>query len=186
MSIFAALPFGETDNHIGLDYPYVTALLPNHTIEIHNLESQSIVQVVPLSLPPSPEVTSPSSFHFLVSSPSGYLVPFTQQTNKLKLLPVKLIPNPDGSGGPEVQPANKSVRSEGSPRTPAFPRAQVLLVSNSSLQCLLPSTIISQAEALLDIRRIEDAVDLAEQNMRKLLGNMDVDEDQVSPIQLYF
>jgi len=100
---------------ICLDYPYITSLLPNNTIEIHSVETQAIVQVIgapPLSLPTSPKATSPvrkTSAHSrsssmitsgsdvdsdrmdLVASIGGYLVPSTQRSDKMQTVPVKLL-----------------------------------------------------------------------------------------------
>ncbi|CAA7270193.1 unnamed protein product [Cyclocybe aegerita] len=97
-----------------LDYPYITSLLPNNTIEIHSVETQSIVQVIgaPLSSTSSSKASSPvkPSTHSrgassgsrsidldtarrtnLVSSVSGYLVPSTQRSDKMRPVSVKLI-----------------------------------------------------------------------------------------------
>lgn len=62
--------------------------------------------------------------------------------------------------------------------TSTFPKSGILLLGNS-VQSLVPSTLISQAESLLDSHRIEEAVDLADQQRRKLQGNVTVDEDEV-------
>ncbi|KAF7344550.1 CNH domain-containing protein [Mycena sanguinolenta] len=67
------------------DYPYVAALLPNRTIEIHSIETQSIVQVLP-----SPhDDTEPRLA--LVAALSGYLVPSTQKSEKMRKVPVNLV-----------------------------------------------------------------------------------------------
>lgn len=60
-----------------------------------------------------------------------------------------------------------------------FPRSGVLFLAGNALQSLVPSTLTSQAEALLDGHKIEDAIDLADQQHRKVYGNITVDEDQV-------
>ena len=44
----------------------------------------------------------------------------------------------------------------------------VLLLGSSSIQSLVPSSLISQVESLLDSRRYEEAIDLADQQLRKL------------------
>ena len=41
-----------------LEYPYVTALLQDQTIVVHNVDSQEIVQTVPAPPLPSPSETS--------------------------------------------------------------------------------------------------------------------------------
>jgi hypothetical protein len=63
---------------LGLDYPYIIALLPNDTIEIHNIETQAIVQVI--GAPPDTSSSAPSGEYprqrlNLVSSVGRYLVP---------------------------------------------------------------------------------------------------------------
>ncbi|KAF8069012.1 hypothetical protein FPV67DRAFT_1761709 [Lyophyllum atratum] len=84
-----------------LDYPYVTALLPNGTIEIHSIETQATVQVItaPNSSQPSSPTGQPGawprSYLNLVSSHSGYLVPSTQRSEKMRTTKVKLLRTPE-------------------------------------------------------------------------------------------
>lgn len=68
-----------------LDYPYVTTLLPNDTIEIHNIETQSIVQVVPA--PPEDTVDR----KLLLSCANGFFVPSSQSSDKLRPVPIRLV-----------------------------------------------------------------------------------------------
>lgn len=78
----------------GLDYPYVTALLPNNTIEIHSIETQAIVQVIGAPIPSGPpgeEGTNPRSRLNLIATLSGYLVPSTQRSDKMRTTPVRLL-----------------------------------------------------------------------------------------------
>ncbi|OSD05085.1 hypothetical protein PYCCODRAFT_1362718 [Trametes coccinea BRFM310] len=58
---------------------------------------------------------------------------------------------------------------------PSFPRANVLVLSSADVQALLPSTLISQADALLEAHRLEDAADLAEQQRKRLQSMLNVD-----------
>lgn len=84
-------------NVIGLDYPYVTALLPNDTIEIHSLETQSIVQVLSTSTtspPTTPSGQLPTRVNLAVSQ-SGYMVPSTERSDKMRLKPVPLLRSPE-------------------------------------------------------------------------------------------
>jgi len=78
-----------------LDYPYITALLPNDTIEIHNLETQSIVQV--LSSPPTSPSTAPSGpdRSNLATCLNGYMVPSTERSDKMRMTSVPLIRRTD-------------------------------------------------------------------------------------------
>ncbi len=99
----------------GLDYPYITSLLPNNSIEVHNLETQAVVQVIGssttspvsrLSSPgKSPQHQRQSSANSLrgsggselsrridlVSCVGSYLVPSTQRLEKMSRVPVKLL-----------------------------------------------------------------------------------------------
>ncbi|KAH8108778.1 hypothetical protein DFH11DRAFT_1710480 [Phellopilus nigrolimitatus] len=149
---------------ICLDYPYVAALLPNRTIEIHSIESQAIVQVISAPNASEPRVLAPSH--------TGYLVPSTQRTEKLRLVNIRLDDKPSDSS---LLPP--SLPSDTQPKPPLFPRSNVLVLSEHSVQALLPSTLILQAESLLESHRIDDVVDLADQNQRKLLGTSAADDE---------
>ena len=60
-----------------------------------------------------------------------------------------------------------------------FPRSNVLILGYNSVHSLLPTTVISQAEALLDLHRIDDVVLLADQLRKKIESRLTVDEDEV-------
>ncbi|KAG6856124.1 hypothetical protein H0H87_007279 [Tephrocybe sp. NHM501043] len=84
-----------------LDYPYVTTLLSNGSVEIHSIETQAIVQVIgaeTASVPSTP-TTQPDgqqrSRVKLVSSLGGYLVPSTQQSEKMRMTKVRLLRGQD-------------------------------------------------------------------------------------------
>ncbi|KAJ7167305.1 hypothetical protein C8R43DRAFT_1160804 [Mycena crocata] len=68
-----------------LDYPYVAALLPNRTVEIHSIETQSIVQVLPA---PNDDAEPRAA---LAAALCGYLVPSTQKSEKMRKIPVGLL-----------------------------------------------------------------------------------------------
>lgn len=67
-----------------------------------------------------------------------------------------------------------------------FPRSGVLLLLSNAIHSLVPTTLTSQAEALLDSHRIEDAVDLADQQHRKVYGNITVDHDQAEELRYVY
>ncbi|OCH89286.1 hypothetical protein OBBRIDRAFT_794404 [Obba rivulosa] len=71
-------------------------------------------------------------------------------------------------------------------RRSTFPRAKVLVLGPDSVQALLPSTLISQAEALLDSHRIEEVVDLAEQQRKKLQSLVIVDEHEADELRYVY
>ncbi|KAI9449700.1 hypothetical protein F5148DRAFT_1353251 [Russula earlei] len=94
---------------ICLEYPYVTALLSDQTIQVHNVESQEIVQEVPA--PPLPSANEASlkvllaaERRALTMSPSGFLVPWQQQPDKQRLVKVNLLGRCAEPGGREVIP----------------------------------------------------------------------------------
>ena len=62
---------------------------------------------------------------------------------------------------------------------PTFSRSNVLVLGANTVLSLLPATLISQVESLLDSHRVEDAVQMAEQQRKKLQGNITVDNDEV-------
>lgn len=69
-------------------------------------------------------------------------------------------------------------------RQSTFPRSGVLVVGANYIQSLLPSTLRSQAESLLESHRIEDAIGLADQQRKKLESNLTVDDDEVCSITI--
>jgi len=64
-----------------LDYPNITTLLPNGTIEIHSVETQSIIQVVPA---PLDDDTPADQRVGLVASLGRYVVPFSEHSEKMR------------------------------------------------------------------------------------------------------
>ncbi|KAJ3563567.1 hypothetical protein NP233_g8862 [Leucocoprinus birnbaumii] len=80
------LEWGMYPKAVCLDYPYVTSLLPNETIEVHSVETQSIVQVVG-----APTAASHPARLDLVASLHGYLVPSTSRSGKMRKVKVGLV-----------------------------------------------------------------------------------------------
>ncbi|KAG6834490.1 hypothetical protein H0H93_009343, partial [Arthromyces matolae] len=95
------LEWGSHPESLCLDYPYITALLPNGSIEIHSIETQSVVQVIAADdTPTNPQNPQQQSRATLVSSLNGYLVPSTQRSEKMRTTRVQLLRAP-----PTEQPA---------------------------------------------------------------------------------
>lgn len=65
-----------------------------------------------------------------------------------------------------------------------FPRSSVLVLGPNSIQSLVPSTIISQLESLLESHRLDDSYQLADQRRKKLEESLEPDEDEVSATSL--
>ncbi|KAI6040879.1 hypothetical protein EDC04DRAFT_2566357 [Pisolithus marmoratus] len=85
------LTFPSHPLSVCLDYPNVTALLPDGSIEIHNVETQSIVQVIP---PPQTGQLLGERVG-VVASTGGYLVPSQEQLDKLRKKKVRLMVHPE-------------------------------------------------------------------------------------------
>ena len=69
----------------GLDYPYITSLLPDETIEVHSIETQSMMQVIQA---PTQSDAAPLS---LTTSLHGYLVPSTEKSRKMEKVKIRLF-----------------------------------------------------------------------------------------------
>ncbi|QRV91636.1 vacuolar protein-sorting-associated protein 39 [Ceratobasidium sp. AG-Ba] len=138
------MPYFPID--IALDPPYLIALLPNNTIEIHNytLQPPAIVQVIS-----RPEGFSP---HSLVTSHYSYAVATT---------PPGLTPPPTPTPAKDQTPTT-------------YARARTVLVSNDAIQSLVPATLLSQAESLLSAGRTKDVLRLLE-SVKKKGGDEDQD-----------
>ncbi|KAI0918331.1 hypothetical protein AcV5_002343 [Taiwanofungus camphoratus] len=76
-----------------LDYPYITTLLPNNTIEIHSVETQAIMQVISAPLASSSILSQESAADRkkLVVCANGFLIPSSQRSDKLRRIPVRLV-----------------------------------------------------------------------------------------------
>ena len=83
-------------NITALDYPYVTTLLPNNTIEIHSIETQSIVQVIPA--PPEGASLLGEDRKALVTCQNGFFIPSMQRSEKLRMTPQRLLRKPATPG----------------------------------------------------------------------------------------
>ena len=93
----------------GLEFPYATALLSDQTIQVHNIESQEVVQSVPAPPLPSPNEASLSALlsaerRALAMSPNGFFVPSQQRPEKLWLKNVNILNRNAKPGGREADP----------------------------------------------------------------------------------
>ncbi|KAF6764428.1 hypothetical protein DFP72DRAFT_871830 [Ephemerocybe angulata] len=64
--------------------------------------------------------------------------------------------------------------------------SHVLLIGSNSIQSLVPSSLISQIESLLDSHRLEDAFNLADARRKKLEESLEVDEDETEELQYLY
>ncbi|KIM35684.1 hypothetical protein M413DRAFT_326838 [Hebeloma cylindrosporum] len=68
----------------------------------------------------------------------------------------------------------------------SFPRSSVLVLGPNSIQSLVPSTVISQVESLLESHRLEDAYNLADQRRKKLEESINIDEDEAEELRYVY
>ncbi|KZT24873.1 hypothetical protein NEOLEDRAFT_1134568 [Neolentinus lepideus HHB14362 ss-1] len=68
----------------------------------------------------------------------------------------------------------------------SFPRSGILVLGPNTVQSLVPATLISQVESLLETHRIAEAVDLAEQQRKKLQSKLSADDDEVEELHYVF
>ncbi|KAG2343004.1 hypothetical protein BDR05DRAFT_963384 [Suillus weaverae] len=68
-----------------LDFPYLTTSLPNGTIEVHSVETQAIIQVIP-----APDFGEGGRLG-LVSCLAGYAVPSSERGDKMRKVKVGLV-----------------------------------------------------------------------------------------------
>ncbi|KAI9438733.1 hypothetical protein H4582DRAFT_2057353 [Lactarius indigo] len=161
------------------EYPHVTALLPDQTIQVHDIESQEIAQVLPPPPLPSLNEVSPSVLlgaerRALATSSNGFLVPLQQRPERLVLKKVNLLSRNAKPGGREVVPTDP----EGGQEQPDADETE----GPNSVQSLLPVTPISQAETLLDGHRIEDVLQLADQQRKKVQSKLVVDASEAEEL----
>ncbi|KLO19340.1 hypothetical protein SCHPADRAFT_935413 [Schizopora paradoxa] len=137
-----------------LDFPYVLTLMRNKTIEVHNVETQNIAQVVsPASTTStaSPTLSSPQRSSSSPKStvleprranicPAGFVVPASQGTDSLRLVSVTLSPSlvEDGEEksmqftlppSDSLLPSSSSTQSAS--RQANLPRARSIVISST-------------------------------------------------------
>ncbi|KAI0070835.1 hypothetical protein K474DRAFT_1693669 [Panus rudis PR-1116 ss-1] len=71
-------------------------------------------------------------------------------------------------------------------RGATFPRSSLLVLGSNGVYSLLPSTLISQIEALLDAHRIEDAVDMADKHRQKVQAQLTVSDDEADELRYVY
>ncbi|KAG8888270.1 hypothetical protein FRB99_004130, partial [Tulasnella sp. 403] len=163
------------ETRLGVDYPYIAALLPNNTIEIHSMNTMAIVAV--LQCPTTLQAS------FLSHSLSGYLAPSMERNSVLRPVMVPLFrPTPTSPPSPMRRKRESVAPPAGSGLTPpsspgpvpsssrsstgkAIPttRSRTLVSGPRGIHALLPSTLVSQVDSLLESARIDDAIALVEE-----------------------
>ncbi|KAF8591308.1 hypothetical protein K439DRAFT_1402474 [Ramaria rubella] len=158
------------------EYPYVTSMLPNGTIEVHSLESQSICQIILSSGSFSPIA--------LVKSSQGYVIPSGDQKHKLDVVDFSPF-EPDAPNTSAIEesairdaPPNRQTslpRRHDSLRSSSTkdnrtrqPKAVILAVGTDAVYALATLTLTQQADALLEAHKLKEATNLAKEHQKKI------------------
>ncbi|KAG6819186.1 hypothetical protein H0H93_014532, partial [Arthromyces matolae] len=67
-----------------------------------------------------------------------------------------------------------------------FPRSSVLVLGPNTIQSLVPSTLISQVESLLESHRIEEATDLVDRQRKKFQASSSINEDEADELRYVY
>ncbi|KAG9296858.1 hypothetical protein G9A89_006813 [Geosiphon pyriformis] len=162
---------------IGVEYPYVIALLRNNTIEIHNVVNQALIQTIQLSPIEARTISQGPGIKVWVSALLERLrlesCSFYEE-DSLESMDVQVLSIDDGN--------NKENTERGSSRQMAtqFPQpdfvatvpTRILIAGHYSILALAPSPLIVQVDALLDANRVEDAINYAEQALSTVVDNI--------------
>jgi hypothetical protein len=126
-------------------------MMQDFSVEIHSVESQQVVQVIHL-----PAVSGHAT---ITRVPAGSVSCLEILAQKILMVPFE--PSQEASPGrrdEEVQIARRL----------AMVSTRVYIASETTLSCLAPLPWILQADALLDINRVEEALALADQASKSM------------------
>ena len=162
---------------VGCEYPYVTSLLPNGSIEIHELETQSIRQALP-----STSAFSPIA---LAKSTHGFVLPRGDQKHSLDIVDFPLL-EPEAPNTSEIE--DRAIGSAHSYSTSVTPtsshdtlnssstkkhhtrhsKASILVVGSDAIYALGTPTLLQQIDTLLEGHKLNEATNLVKESQRKL------------------
>ena len=166
-----------------IDDDLLISSMPNCQVQVYNINTQELSQTI--KLPPS--LTVPPT---VALSRPGFSAPINQRKQTLQMLSITIpsegVPNPpspptrkdptepSGSGltppPTPIRPVASAPRTHGgaNQQPPQFPKAHVIMFGPDCVYALLPSTIISQADGLIDSGKVQDAAYLVAQVQKKL------------------
>lgn len=177
-----------------IDDDLLISSMPDFQVQVHNTNTQDLTQTIKL---PSSGTVPPS----LSLSRSGFSVPINQRKQTLQPLSITTPPrNVPKTCAPVVRKDATETSSSGltPPPTPIrqatstpraqgganrqqsqFPKAHVIVFGPDCVYALLPSTIISQADGLIDSGKVQDAAYLVAQVQKKLATRPSGEGDMV-------
>lgn len=170
----------------------MTALLPNGTIQVHSVETQTICQVIPPS--------STFSAATLEKSLAGFIAPAGELNQKLDIVSFPLLEpeTPDTSAiedgevyEPHLTPRTPLPRGQSLGSTPIKKRRTrrsmtgLLAVSMNAVNALVTPTLIQQADALLENHKLNETINLAKERYKKLTQSH-ADNDIQDQVKFFF
>ena len=166
-----------------IDDDLLISSMPNRQVQVYNINTQNLSQIIKF---PSSMDAPPT----LALSRPGFSAPINPRKRTLQRLPITVpltsvpkLPSlvtrrdstePSGSGltppPTPIRPATSAARAPGGAnlQPPQFPKAHVIVFGPDCVYALLPSTIISQADGLIDSGKVQDAAYLVAQVQKKL------------------
>ncbi|KAH7098333.1 hypothetical protein BKA62DRAFT_713277 [Auriculariales sp. MPI-PUGE-AT-0066] len=186
------LQWQQYPDFICVDSPYVAALMPNRSIEVHSLETLAVVQVIP----PTEGASVFLEPRIIFGSPH-FLAPSSQRIEKLGIVSLPIIPRNEAATKDDSKAAKTSgltppptpskpgsTEASNIPRSPMHTRSSVLALGSNGLQTLVPTTLISQAESLLENNRLEDLQIMVGQARKRLsTGALIVEDDTAEELR---
>ncbi|CAG8574593.1 9361_t:CDS:10 [Ambispora gerdemannii] len=167
---------------IGVEYPYVVALLRNNTIEIHNVIDQNLVQTVQLA---------PAEARTISQGP-GIKVWVSALLERLRWENGFSYKDDDNEDSHDFEGENERALSsrksddaskEDSKNLPSTPEisqldflatvpTRIIIAARDSILALAPSPLILQVDSLLDANRIEEGLAYADEAVSRLTDNV--------------
>lgn len=153
-AIRGTLQWSSYPKALCVEFPYVTALLRNNTIEIHNILDQTLLQTIPLD--PSMEAKGMSFGH-------GIKVWMDVLAKKLK--------QHTWQGEEDVELSSQLQREIVRYSTSA---ARILVYGNDTVLAQVTTPLVVQVDSLLENNLIEEAMQLAEQARNTMTNDNNV------------
>ncbi|RIA94527.1 vacuolar sorting protein 39 domain 2-domain-containing protein [Glomus cerebriforme] len=135
---------------IGVEFPYVVALLRNNVIEVHNILEQKQVQSVQL---PSKSRT--------ISTGPGIKVQVTGLMDRLKLESGYLLNKDDNDDTSSVDNSKAESRNQSS--FLATVPTRLIIAGSESVVALAATPFTVKIDSMLDASRVEEAIELSKQ-----------------------
>lgn len=130
---------------LAIDYPYVFAMIQNFDVEIHSVESLQVVQIVS-----SPVLSGNVT---ITRVPDGSTICLDMLAQKLLMVPFDPAQEiPKKKKDEEIQIARRL----------AMISSRIYIASATTLSSIITLPWILQADALLDLNRVEEALALVD------------------------